>query len=380
MGSLHGRARIRARRLAGALLACALVGVAGPWAGASTQSTLDNLSKKLAALESQIADQQKSVDSVSARLRTLTEQLAARQAQYDQLVVRSTLARDDLDATRAEYLAIRGSLDDRARQVYMNGPGAGLELFLGASTLGDLSDAIEFQDRLAQHDSELAAQAQGLTDLLAVKAAKAQGLADREASTVKDLQRRQGAVVSAFTDVQSSMDELRGTKIELEALIQRVAAKLRADQLAAARSAIGTGMTVTFGDWAGHLLDTLKAPQCQDNLVALVAWETAEYTQASWNPLATTYPMPGATNFNSVGVKNYRTLDDGLSATVGTLRKGAASYGYGDILGDLGLCATAMSTGGAINASSWCRGCANGTYVVALIPVVEAYYEQYASK
>ena len=32
--------------------------------------------------------------------------------------------------------------------------------------------------------------------------------------------------------------------------------------------------------------------------------------------------MPGATNFNKVGVKNYLSLDDGLIATVRTLTNG----------------------------------------------------------
>jgi hypothetical protein len=38
-----------------------------------------------------------------------------------------------------------------------------------------------------------------------------------------------------------------------------------------------------------------------------------------------------------------------------------------------------MTTAKAINASRWCRGCANGGYVVDLIPSVERYYDRYAN-
>jgi hypothetical protein len=108
----------------------------------------------------------------------------------------------------------------------------------------------------------------------------------------------------------------------------------------------------------------------------MVAWQTAEYTQARWNPLATTYPMPGSTVFNSAGVRNYASLSQGLEATRLTLR--SAGYGYGAILSDLAASADPLTTAQAINASSWCHGCANGRYVVGLVPAVEAYYSRYA--
>jgi hypothetical protein len=51
------------------------------------------------------------------------------------------------------------------------------------------------------------------------------------------------------------------------------------------------------------------------------AWQQAEGTNAKYNPLATTKNInaSGQTDFNSVGVKNYPTEDDGIAATVATL-------------------------------------------------------------
>ena len=87
--------------------------------------------------------------------------------------------------------------------------------------------------------------------------------------------------------------------------------------------------------------------------------------------------MSGSTTFNSVGVQNYVSLDQGLQATRFTRVNGPA-FGYGAILSDLAACSDPMSTARAINASMWCRGCAGGAYVVNDIPKVEANYDLYA--
>ena len=64
------------------------------------------------------------------------------------------------------------------------------------------------------------------------------------------------------------------------------------------------------GGWSQHL----------NNHVALVAWMEGENTLAKYNPFATSHPMPGATNFNSSGVKNYVSFSQGVQATVETIR------------------------------------------------------------
>jgi hypothetical protein len=136
----------------------------------------------------------------------------------------------------------------------------------------------------------------------------------------------------------------------------------------------------TYESWARAFLALVGAPDCSENLTIIVTWETSESTDAAFNPLATTHDMDGATDFNSVGVKNYRSLDQGLDASRDTLQGGAESYGYAAILGSLQACATAEATAVAINASAWCRGCAGGTYITGLLPIVRADYLGHAAR
>ena len=109
--------------------------------------------------------------------------------------------------------------------------------------------------------------------------------------------------------------------------------------------------TVTYVQWGAAFLQRVRAPMCANNIVAVVAWAEQERTLAGWNPLATTLTLPGATLFNSAGVKNYQTFEQGLDASWLTLQKGFTEHGYRAIVRALRRCADPIETAVAINAS-----------------------------
>jgi hypothetical protein len=82
--------------------------------------------------------------------------------------------------------------------------------------------------------------------------------------------------------------------------------------------------------------------------------------------------------YNSHGVRNYKTMRQGIEASIKTLKR--PSHGYEKILDSLEKALKAMETGKAINKSDWCRGCTNGSYVIGIIPAVEKYYDRYAGE
>ena len=137
---------------------------------------------------------------------------------------------------------------------------------------------------------------------------------------------------------------------------------------------------VSYGHWASRFLREMRVPRCSENKVVVVAWEVNEGTAAVWNPLATTYDMPGATKYNSVGVRNYVGLGQGTDASRLTIERGYTIYGYGEIVRRLDRCAPPMKTARAIKQSSWCPGCTGGRYVTGLIRQVKADYGTYADR
>lgn len=99
--------------------------------------------------------------------------------------------------------------------------------------------------------------------------------------------------------------------------------------------------------WAVKLLQGLGYQPTRGAVRGLVGWAHAEggnwNNDASFNPLNTTLNAPGARSINGVGVKAYRSWDEGLGATIKTLKNGH----YGGILqalktGDAGALANAV--------------------------------------
>lgn len=74
--------------------------------------------------------------------------------------------------------------------------------------------------------------------------------------------------------------------------------------------------------WRFRLLRAVKASGRAQNRRFLAAWQRAEGGNARYNPLNTTEPWAGATDYNSIGVKNYPSAAAGISATAATLLNG----------------------------------------------------------
>ena len=108
-----------------------------------------------------------------------------------------------------------------------------------------------------------------------------------------------------------------------------------------------------FGGWAVGVLHAIGAPVTPQNLRALLAWQRAEGGGARFNPLNTTQGARGATNYNSVGVKNFTSEQQGIQATAKTLLNGH----YGNIVGLLRSGqSTAEQVATAVAHSPWGTG------------------------
>lgn len=73
------------------------------------------------------------------------------------------------------------------------------------------------------------------------------------------------------------------------------------------------------------ILAGIGAPVTPENRKFMYAWRVAEGGTAAFNPFNTTQGAPGATNYNTAGVKNYTSEEQGVAATVKTLLNGRYS-------------------------------------------------------
>ncbi len=119
----------------------------------------------------------------------------------------------------------------------------------------------------------------------------------------------------------------------------------------AAPAAVASARAAAPGaPWARALLAAGGWPATGCNTGAIQAWERAEGSTPAWhNPLDTTLREPGSRPVNSVGVQAYPSVQEGLAATVATLRGGP----YGPVLSALAAGNDAQAVANAVAASPW---------------------------
>jgi hypothetical protein len=164
----------------------------------------------------------------------------------------------------------------------------------------------------------------------------------------------QSPSVSSGTSTQSS--DFSNTLAQAQSSLDPTSVTSSAD---ATTATTGTAATTPAGpattdreQWAHDFLTQLGMPVTNENVRAMVAWQQAEGTRAQNNPLATTQNMPGATSFNSVGVKNYESYQDGLTANIEAITNGR----YPNILAALQAGNDANAVAQAIANSPWGTG------------------------
>lgn len=106
--------------------------------------------------------------------------------------------------------------------------------------------------------------------------------------------------------------------------------------------------------WQSHLVAVLGGHMDVQKRRFLDAWADAEGGTAKWNPLNTTLDLPGTTDYNSVGVKNYPRPVWGVCATALTLTEPASGpLLYPKLLGHL------QSAAGTYTAEQIVNDCAD---------------------
>ncbi len=351
---------------------------------ATTANRIDRAKAELRDLSEQVMAQEAGVEAARARAATATTQaIEAQQDLVTLLQQRADLA-SRVAATQNELATAQGDLNAAAVEAFINSPGTvpGADAFaalLGAQSLAQVQDRLAYGEAVAQAQQRtiervttLTARLQAQADAQDAVIAAAEDLQDRREAAVRDRE-------AAWLQEQQALTALDAARDHVVALLDRLRDRLAPADVAAVAQAFQGSSNITYGEWARAFLDVMGAPRCHENLVVTIAWQAQEGTQAAWNPLATTHRMDGSTDFNSVGVQNYRSLAQGLQASKETIDNGWDVYGYGPVIERMRQCARAMTTARAIADSRWCSGCASGRYVLGIVPAVEASFETYAA-
>ena len=119
--------------------------------------------------------------------------------------------------------------------------------------------------------------------------------------------------------------------------------------------------TTTDDEFYKSILKGIGAPITDENMKFFYAWRQAEGGKARNNPFNTTQSKPGSTFYNCLkkgvsgcksGVRNYLSSQDGVDATVRTIKNGR----YQNIINSLKLGDSAEKSALALKSSPWGTG------------------------
>ena len=119
--------------------------------------------------------------------------------------------------------------------------------------------------------------------------------------------------------------------------------------------------TTTDDEFYKSILKGIGAPISDENMKFFYAWRQAEGGKAKNNPFNTTQSKPGSTFYNCLkkgvsgcksGVRNYLSSQDGIDATVRTIKNGR----YQNIINSLKSGDSAEKSALALKSSPWGTG------------------------
>jgi peptidoglycan hydrolase CwlO-like protein len=372
--SRRARAATLAVAMIAALVPAALVSATS--ALADTKSDLAAAKARLAALQGQIGQQVQALADVHAQLTQLTAKLGVATAKYQKTIGDIARTQQDLKLIESRFDQLRSQFNDRAAATYMEGVGSFLEIVLGATSYADFTDRIVYANSLSRSDAALSADVERTAAELGRKQQALNAVRTSQRAALRELEAERKLVAQKLADQQAALAGVANARAQASALVDQLGKVLQQEELLAAVAAVNGGLPIPFGQWAPLFLSRLGAPTCRNNLVLVVAWEATEYTMARFNPLATSYVMPGSTLFNSA-VRNYVSLDQGITATVLTLESTNPAFNYAPIVAALRACADPLATADAINHSAYCT-CSGSYPLTYLVPFVENNYDFYA--
>jgi peptidoglycan DL-endopeptidase CwlO len=144
---------------------------------------------------------------MAGRLSVLVEE-------YDQAAILLDGARARLAARReaareadAESQAARAALSERAAQAY-TGIGSSWSLLLGASSFTEFSDRLEFLNRLAAEDAEIAAQAERTRERALWAASELRQATREQERLLADMEQREAEIRAAIAEQEGLIDRL----------------------------------------------------------------------------------------------------------------------------------------------------------------------------
>ncbi|HJX08650.1 MAG TPA: peptidoglycan DD-metalloendopeptidase family protein [Actinomycetota bacterium] len=195
----------------GAAIAALLICVPIAGAAAPTKSQVQSMHAAYLKAEAQIREYRSEIESVQIQLNAAVEKLDRLQAELEQIQAQIAETKARIADAQARYDRIRSRLEERAAQAFIAGPASDLEIFLGATSMDDLSDRMEFVDAVTQSDAALAQQASNLKVVLEIEEKSLEELEAKQQDQVDQQTALRDQILQSLSTISSLRDQAVAT-------------------------------------------------------------------------------------------------------------------------------------------------------------------------
>jgi peptidoglycan hydrolase CwlO-like protein len=193
-----------------------------------TPQEIQNAKDRVAQLAREAHAAQRQLDQILVRANEVAVEFDQETGKLEKLTAELVTTQTTLAKARAEYGSVVTQLNDRARTVFMQGPASDLEFLLGASSLSDLTDRLEFVNVVATSDADLASQVQNTKNVLSTKERNLQTLQDAQQAVVAKVRAKKQEAADLLHQAQAKFAEIQSKKAEAEALAKKLSKERQA--------------------------------------------------------------------------------------------------------------------------------------------------------
>jgi peptidoglycan hydrolase CwlO-like protein len=212
------------RSCAAALAVVAVVFMAAPTGAGAAPSAqqVQDAKDRVAALLSQLKAEKSKLAVINAQLTAAAAEVDKDQATLEKVTADLLATQLRIRTAQARYDAIVARLGDRAATAFMNGPASNLDFILGATSLGDLSDRIEFVGVVAQSDADLAQEVASTRNELLGEKGHLQQVQTQQTGLLKSAQAVQQKIDGYFQAEQQIVAGIATKRADAQQTAQRL--------------------------------------------------------------------------------------------------------------------------------------------------------------
>ncbi|HUG88748.1 MAG TPA: peptidoglycan DD-metalloendopeptidase family protein [Actinomycetota bacterium] len=246
MDSLSRRRQGFPRLRQGLALAVGLMLLAqvSPGSAQTTEQKLETAKRRAAQIQRELEGERAKLDALNAEIAGLNKQIAQAYAQRLAIKEQVEITEETIRRKGRRVDKLQGRLDERAREVYIQGPAGMLELVLEADSITDLSDRVSFLSALSEGDASTAIGIEVEREELGRFEEDLGGLLVEQDELLAQL-REQDLELNERWEEQAAIEASIASKLgEAEELVADLKKKRRQELLAALRAASGSSRPI----------------------------------------------------------------------------------------------------------------------------------------